>query len=81
MHAIQFQTRDHNFRALDLRVNVRAHATGSVLRIERLSSLRADGGVVGWAQTSCVSASAMPSGRAMARTVLAPQRVLCSLFV
>ena len=29
----------------------------------------------------CVPAGAVPPGCAIARTVLAPQRVLCSLFV
>ena len=81
MHAIQFQTRDQNFRALDLRVNMRAHATGPMLHDERISSLSADGAMVACARMLSVPAGAVPLGRMIARSVPAPQRVPCCLLV
>ena len=81
MHSTRFQTRDKKIRVLDLRVNERAHATGSMFRNECISSRATDGAMVGWARMFSVPASAVPPGHAIAGTVPAPQRVPRSLYV
>ena len=78
MHAIQLQTRDQNFRVLDLSVNMRAHATGSTFWNEHISSHATDGGMMGSVHMFSVSTSAVPPGLVIACTVRAPQRVPCS---